>query len=325
MRDSQMFNILDNLSKVSETKQNLNESQGNHNVSTHTVVDANDDGILKKNNQATMRNILDGLNEALDDNQQKVNQMPADHEMADATKDGDHPASEHLVGEGVTKSNDDSNWGDEMIEDLKLLTQELEDFGAIQGIEQIISKYEQPAEPSDRDLENDWDAAMGDGKAEWDESAEPETVSEDGIEEDTIAGKETAHKPGLHSEKASFKDVFKSMDESDDDKESKLEQELHTEIKKNALTRNDKGTFNLNDDKIIEFLHTITEDNVDDKIDHLKQLMMHGDMGEDVKREVIRRLRELQAKKKQDSAPAEPKQAERDPNSFVDVPTHNLY
>jgi signal recognition particle GTPase len=117
------------------------------------------------------------------------------------------------------------------------------------------------------------------------------------------------------------------MAENDDEKESKLEKELHTEIDKNVIQKNDKGTYNLNDAKTMRHLKSLneTDADVDDKIKHLKQLLMHDDMGREVKTEIMRRMKELQAEKTNAQKPKQKRRADRDPNSFVNVPTHNLY
>jgi len=499
MRDSQMFDILQNLDKKVSKKQNLNESAGEHNVSSHTTIDVNGDGALQKNNQTTMRGILDSIQEGLDANQRKVNQMPGPHKMrkAGAKK---HPAGKFLVGgeEGepavdTVDTVDDTGWGDEMIEDLKLLQTTLSDYGAISGIDEIISKYEQTPETSDSDLENEWDADMeregmgeargrlqgsdrenddwepaederhpyergaeedhgipdlerdlekadyfndpmnkrqnesaddepdmfgnygtdqadlpdpdgsdipdlerdlekadshndpfderqdesaGDNKRsvfkqndpnhphrkirntmqpgdemnpkqsaitktshqpyfdieedEMEESYDPETMSfrkmsvtEDEIEEDTIADKATSRKSGLHGEKASFKDVFRSMSENDEDKEKTLEQELHTEITQNTLKKNEKGTYNLTD-SIVE--GGLSKQEIIGKIKTLKQLMSApGRSGNDERQVIASQLGQLMQQLRALQSP----EANAGPNpndpAFNRPPEHSLY
>jgi len=49
--------------------------------------------------------------------------------------------------------------------------------------------------------------------------------------------------------KQSFSEVFKSMEESEEEKSSRLEKELFTELDEPELTKNDNGKYNLNDEK----------------------------------------------------------------------------
>jgi len=98
MRDSQLHSILTSFNSIGKKKAKKNLTEDVSVASVSFSHDVNDDGALVANNQTTMRNLLNSINENLDDNQRKVNQMPGDHTMANATKDGNHPAHEFLVG-----------------------------------------------------------------------------------------------------------------------------------------------------------------------------------------------------------------------------------
>ena len=265
-------------------------------------------------------------------------QMPGNHTMAKAT-DTKHPANEFLVGgeEGDVPADkdaqldeevDDSGWGGELVEDLKLI---LQDFGDMDGdmsqlynaIKETVEQYDDGDEFNEargrlqgNDRENDdWEPAEDPGQKYWsdnigvdddepdlehdlekadyfndpmnkrhyesktnemddsfdrsgpwdddeerevdvdpgfdgtddemEESYDSETMSfrkmpvtEDDIEEDTI------------SPKQSFADVFKSMEESNEEKTANLEKELFTELSEpEELTKAENGKYNLRDTK----------------------------------------------------------------------------
>ena len=78
MRDSQMHSILQNLNKKSIKKQ-INEDVSATTITSVSFDNAvNEDTALVKNNQTTMRNFLDLINENLDDNTEKAEDIDDD-------------------------------------------------------------------------------------------------------------------------------------------------------------------------------------------------------------------------------------------------------
>lgn len=82
------------------------------------------------------------------------------------------------------------------------------------------------------------------------------------------------------SGKQTFKDIFKSMSETDDEKVLNLERELHASMKADkTLKRNDAGKFDLNEKEINEGQ---LEDNLDDLVAQVKNLSYFAENSQSV-------------------------------------------
>lgn len=195
---------------------------------------------------------------------------------------------------------EDTGWGDEMVEALKLIVQQMQPEEMGPAIEDLIQQYEQTPEPSDRDGEAEWDANMeresigeargrlqGDDREndDWEPDGEKVTPDshpnlynfgnddEDHLDDDEVGNQLETYDPSrgqfvkqtaspykavneeevdedVMSAKQSFADVFKSMDESEEESTARLEKELFTELDEPAeLKKNEEnGKYELNDD-----------------------------------------------------------------------------
>jgi len=443
-----MFDILQNLNKTSK-KQNLNESAGNHTVSSYVASDVNGDGALVKNNQTTMRNILDSLNEELGLNGKKANYMPGTHKMGKLGANGKHPAGEYLVGgeEGEVPDEADEQL-DEMgeedaygrpadndsirkrsINNMKGKAKSAKkhemrgkgnprqvnigsnaDFGIDLDEEQVNERGEAPAQkdtqlneigeahlyhsllaelstwledfsemaknnrgsvqelyyamadivgqhagdnsaadyPDDMMGEQDDDTGYDQDDEEYHKRYSPEysadddtgydqdddemeesydsesmtfkkkSVTEDDIDEDTIADKSTARKSGLHKERGTLKDVFKSMSETDEEKQRNMENEFHTELREKELTIGENGKHGLNETSPAE---------IDDKISYMQQLLQAGGLGRDDVREIASQIKKWEGIKAQANEPAQMPSQDLGPNDpeFNRPPEHKMY
>ena len=77
------------------------------------------------------------------------------------------------------------------------------------------------------------------------------TVNEAAVEEDTIAQR-TSPKTQMNK-KQSFKDVFRSMDETEEDMSNRFKKELHDEREERTLKKGQNGKFDLAEDTELEY------------------------------------------------------------------------
>jgi len=239
MIDNDMTNILRNFSGAE--------------AGTGEIVDAG--GQRKVSTAATEKNAMKSLLEGLDSAQKSVNQMPGTHTMAKST-DTAHPAEKFLVGgefdEETNLSQDEvdlskyqaqtNEGGYDDFDDDPTDTSDLYPMAKASKYAPGTPVHVGHMTPHGSGIEGEVVKVVGD--VVYIKNAEGQTykgqlknttVSEaQDTYEDTIAKRKTGS--DVHK-KQSFKDVFRSMDETEDDMTLRFKKELHDEKTSRALQR----------------------------------------------------------------------------------------
>lgn len=251
---------------------NILKNFSNAEGGTGIVTDANT-GEQKESTAAAEKNAMRSLLEGLDAQQKSVNQMPSTHTMAKNT-DTKHPASNFLVGgeEGEPEA------GKEVVDELEKINvgESAVTEGGLRAIKVTFDTGEEmstnmAAGLSDEQMLDYYAVGkrfnLGDG-AGGDRMA---TVAHAEILEDTVTQPEAPRTE--MNKKQSLADLFRSMDETEEDKATQFKKELHDERKARELSKGDNGKFNLAEEPINEGMST---SNFDSMADDMKRLMSQG-------------------------------------------------
>lgn len=270
-------------------------------------------GEKKVNNAAVEKNAMKSLLEGLDSAQRSVNQMPGTHTMA---KNGaKHPASKFLVG---GEFEEETNLSQDQV-DLSKHQKQAEAYGEETGepyqnykpeetndqYDKSTGKWSRSDAPDDSKfapgtnvhvghmtphgsgiegevvrIEGDWIIIKKDGN-KYKGQLKNTTV----IEEDTISKRETP-KPAM-KKKQSLADLFRSMEETEEDIAGRFKKELHNEKTKSTLRKGDNGKFNLAEEEDTGWGDELLED--------LKLLLHDADNYEDLRDGVLSAIQQYEA------------------------------
>jgi len=250
----------------------------------------------KITDNAAMKNILEGLDSA----QKSVNQMPAQHKMAKntATK---HPASKFLVGgeydDEPNADELDHRWDQEnmtgvVTAKIKDVMQDKRDKRRQQAMgHQSMGSIDLDDQNKDLKEEPDslvvpFDADARTNKLKRDKAKfEPATTTCPDCNGDgtaygdtcpTCKGHGEIHEDTVAPKKQSLADIFRSMDEAEADKTSRLEKEFYSKLKeKGSLNKGENGKFDLAEEPVKEG-GTDTTANFDGMVSDMKRLMAQG-------------------------------------------------
>ena len=208
-------------------------------------------GKTKVNPATVEKNAMKSLLEGLDAQQKSVNQMPSTHKMG---KNGaKHPASKFLVGgehddDGYDIANnsdtcphcdgtgetDDGNWYNK------------KPCPACDGTGKILDEATPTAGAWEPEGITRQRAEVRKGEDNYGKKKRKKRKIEyhdDELEEDTIS-KRTPPKTQMNK-KQSFKDIFRSMDETEEDMSNRFKKELHDEREERILNKGTNGKFDL--------------------------------------------------------------------------------
>lgn len=212
-------------------------------------------GELKVNPAREEKNAMKAILEGLDAQQKSVNQMPAQHKMAKSTATA-HPASKYLVGgefDDETDLDSTPEWFNEPQIKPGVSVHIGHHVKGGSGVEGRVVKVS----------DNNVYIKNNDGKT-YKGQLKNTTVNEEAVEEDTIA-KQTPPRTQMNK-KESFADVFRSMDETEEDMAARFQKELHNEKTTKALAKGNNGKFNLAEedsgwgDELIEALRLLVDE-----------------------------------------------------------------
>ena len=232
-----------------------------------TITDAKT-GKAKVNHAVQEKNAMKAILEGLDAQQTSVNQMPSTHKMG---KNGaKHPASKFLVGGEFDEERDYPTADDELEEADEPFNNVHNDERVQPGTNVHIGHRTAGGSGVEGKVTRVEDGYVyiknAEGKT-YKGQLKNTTVSEADTNEDTIAQR-TPPKTQMNK-KQSFKDIFRSMEETEDDMSNRFKKELHDEREERILNKGKNGKFDLAEDEESTWGETLLDD--------LQQLLYDAD------------------------------------------------